>query len=102
MRYLVTTDQFSGPLPSPDQMGPLIERVASSLEKLNQLLRDGKIVAGGIPAGQKKLVFIVEADSNDEVTDLVHSLPMWLAHKWKITPLESWDHHLDFVRSMKP
>ena len=102
MRYLVTTDHFGGPPPPPDQMGPLLETVAASMEKLSQLLNEGKIVAGGVPAGQKKHVFIVEAASNDEVTDLVHSLPFWMAHRWEITPLESWDHHLDFVRSMKP
>ncbi len=102
MQYLVTTDHFGGPPPSPDQMGPLLETVAASIEKLNQLLSEGKIVAGGVPAEQKKQVFIVEAGTNEEVVDLVHSLPFWMAHKWEITPLESWTSHLDFVRSMKP
>ena len=102
MQYLVTTDHFGGPPPSPDQMGPLLETVSASMEMLNQLLGDGKIVAGGVPSGQKKHVFIVEAESNDEVTDIVHKLPFWMAHRWEVTPLESWAHHLDFVRSMKP
>jgi muconolactone delta-isomerase len=102
MLYFVTTDHFGGPPPPPDQFGPLLEAVSASVEKLNQLLEDGKIIAGGVPAGQKRHVFIVEADSNDEVTELVQSLPFFMAHRWEITPLESWSHHLDFVQSMKP
>lgn len=102
MLYLVTTDHFAGPPPPPDQMAGLLETVSSSLEMLNGLLADGKIVAGGVPAGQKKHVFIVEAASNDEVTELVQNLPLWMAHQWEITPLESWTHHLAHLQSMRP
>ena len=101
MLYLVTTDHFGGPPPPPEQMEALLETVGASMEVLDGLLRDGKIVAGGVPAGQKRHVFIVDAESNDEVTELVHSLPFWIAHRWEITPLESWSHHLGFLRSMK-
>ena len=102
MMYLVTTDHFGGPPPPPDQVGALFETVGASVDALNRLLGEKKILAGGVPAGQKRHVFIVEADSNDEVTELVQSLPFWLLHKWEITPLESWAHHLQFVRSLKP
>ena len=100
MLYLVTTDHFGGPPPPPDQREALIESVTASLEILSRLLDEKKIVAGGVPAGQKKHVFIVEAESNDEVTELVQSLPFWMAHRWEITPLESWPHHIAFLRSM--
>lgn len=100
MLYLVTTDHFGGPPPPPDQMAGLLETVSATVEMLNGLLADGKIVAGGVPAGQKRHVFIVDAESNDEVTELVQSLPLWMAHQWEITPLESWGHHLEYVRSM--
>ena len=101
MLYLVTTDHFGGPPPPPDQMEALFDTVSASMEMLNGLLADGKIVAGGVPAGQKRHVFIVDAESNDEVTELVHSIPLWFAHQWEITPLESWANHLEFVNSMK-
>ena len=97
MQYLVSTDHFGGPPPAPDQMEPLLKSVIGSLEVLS---KDKRVLAGGVPAGQKKHVFIVEADSSDEVTELVQSLPFWMAHRWEITPLESWEHHLKFVRSM--
>ena len=101
MRYLVSTDHFGGPPPPPDQLGDLVDTVSASLEVLNGLLGGGKIVAGGVPAGQKKHVFIVEASSNDEVTEIVHSLPFWMAHQWEITPLESWSSHIEFLQSLK-
>ena len=78
-------------------MEPLLKSVVGSLEVLS---KDKRVLAGGVPAGQKKHVFIVEADSSDEVTELVQSLPFWMAHRWEIAPLESWEHHLKFVRSM--
>ena len=101
MLYLVTTDHFGGPPPAPDQMDSLMDTVAASTEMLSGLLASGKIVAGGVPGGQKRHVFIVDAESNDEVVELVHSIPLWIAHQWEITPLESWDQHLQFIRSLK-
>ena len=101
MLYLVTTDHFGGPPPPPDQMEALLQTVGASMEMLDGLLGSGKIVAGGVPAGQKRHVFIVDAESNDEVTELVHSIPLWIVHQWEITPLESWSDHLAFVRTIK-
>lgn len=100
MLYLVTTDHFGGPPPPPEQKAGLLETVSATLEMLNGLLADGTITAGGVPAGQKRHVFIVDAASNDEVTELVQRLPLWMAHRWEITPLESWAHHLAHARSM--
>ena len=101
MLYLVTTDHFGGPPPPPDQIDALFDMVGASVEALNKLVEEKKIVAGGVPAGQKRHVFIVEADSNDEVTELVQSLPFWIVHQWEIVPLESWSHHLGFIRSVQ-
>ncbi len=100
MQFLVTTDHFGGPPPSPEHLGPLLETVANSLDTLVRLQEERKILAGGVPAGQKRQVFIVEAASIDEVTELVHRLPFWMAHKWEITPLENWSQHANFLRSM--
>jgi len=29
--------------------------------------------------------------------ELVQRLPLWIEYKWEIIPLETWDHHLDFI-----
>jgi hypothetical protein len=39
----------------------------------------------------------VEASSNDEATELVQSVPFWIFMKWKVTPLESFQHHAAFA-----
>jgi hypothetical protein len=54
-----------------------------------KLQEEKKIIAGGLPIGDRALVFIVEASSNDEVDKLLRSLPAWGALKWKVTALES-------------
>ena len=102
MLYLVTTNHFDGPPPpSPEALDELFAMVRASVEALDKLREQGKIVAGGVPAGQKKHVFIVEAASNDEVTELVQGLPFWILHQWEITPLESWSHHLGFISTIQ-
>ena len=69
------------------------------MEALNGMLAEGKIVAGGVLAGQKRHLFIVDEEWIDEVADLVQGLPFWEVHRWQITPLESWAQHLDFLKS---
>ena len=103
MLFLVRTDSFPGLGPEIDleKLGPLAEHeVIPSLETLIKLRNEGKILAGGTPAGDRAHVFIVDAASNEEVTGLIQALPFWGRHKWQVTPLESWDHHVDFLRGM--
>ncbi len=100
MQFLVSTDHFGGPPPPPEQFGELVKSVKESVKSLNTLLERGNIKAGGLPAGQRKHVFIVEAESAQEVTDILHGLPFYMAHKWEITPLESWSDHLKFLEDL--
>ena len=46
------------------------------MEALVKLRDEGKILAEGVPAGDRAHVFIVDAASNDEVTELIQSLPL--------------------------
>ena len=102
MLYLVTTDHFLQGIPrSPEQTELLFEQVMSSLKILNELQAEGKILAGGTPSGQRKQVFFIEANSNDEVTELIQSLPFWAEHRWEVVPLETWSHHLDYLTKLK-
>jgi hypothetical protein len=45
------------------------------MEALVKLREEGKILAVGVPAGDRAHVFIVDAASNDEVSELIQSLP---------------------------
>ena len=47
------------------------------------------ILAGGLPVGDRAFVFIIEAASNEELDQLLRSIPAWGVLKWKVTPLQS-------------
>lgn len=87
--YLVT--MTSGPgFQSPEEVIQLLENIViPSFNRLIELRKDGRILAGGLPVGERAFAFIVEASSNAEVDRLVQSIPIWGMSDWKVTPLHS-------------
>jgi hypothetical protein len=47
------------------------------------LEREKKIVAGGLPVGDRSFV------SNEELDRLLRGIPAWGVLNWKVTPLQS-------------
>ena len=88
MTYLVKGS--SGPVSlSVEEMAQLLENVViPSLDQLARLEKEGK-VTGGLPVGQRAFVFIVEASSNEELDQMLRSLPIWGGMEWKVIPLQS-------------
>ncbi|MFQ5791489.1 MAG: hypothetical protein ACE5JI_13535 [Acidobacteriota bacterium] len=92
MRYLVEGEFVdSGPVVSPQQFGQLADVVGSSLDMLAKLEGE-KRIRGGALTGARVGVFVTDAESHEEVGDLLRSLPFWGLHRWEVTPLESWEH----------
>lgn len=91
MRYLVTTEYIeTGALLPSQRAGRLMEVViVPSLERFVQLETEGKILAGGSIVGARGAVFIVEADSHEEVSRLIQDSPDWGVTKAHVTPLET-------------
>jgi hypothetical protein len=88
MKYLVKGSAGPVSLSSGD-MAQLLENVVlPSLDQLAKWEKEGKIT-GGLPVGQRAFVFIVEASSNEEVDQLLRSLPIWGGMEWKVIPLQS-------------
>lgn len=87
-KYLVKAS--SGPVSlSSGDMAQLLENVVlPSLDQLAKWEKEGKIT-GGLPVGQRAFVFIIEAASNEEVDQLLRSLPIWGGMEWKVIPLQS-------------
>jgi muconolactone delta-isomerase len=50
---------------------------------------EGKIIGGGGPAGERALVLIFDAESNEELDTILQRLPLWGLAKWKVTPLKN-------------
>lgn len=87
--YLVVGSEGPG-FTSPEEAIQILEKgILPTFDALMKLQEEKKIIAGGLPIGDRAFVFIVEASSNDEVDRLLRNLPAWGALKWKVTALES-------------
>jgi len=89
MQYLV--EAARGPLPpSPEQALALLEgTVIPHFEYMIRLKAEGKILAGGVPVGDRAFVCVIEAASNDEADRIVRDMPAWGLLEWKVSPLQS-------------
>jgi hypothetical protein len=54
-----------------------------------KLEEDGKILAGGLPVGDRAFTFIAEAASNEELDRMLRNIPVWGLLQWEVTPLQS-------------
>jgi muconolactone delta-isomerase len=86
MQYLVTEALIiPGPLLPPDQLVRIMRQwVFPSMDALINLKSEGKIIGGGVPVGERALVLIFEAESNEELDTILQRLPLWGLAKWKI------------------
>jgi muconolactone delta-isomerase len=75
-------------------------QVLPTFERLTQLEAEGKVRAGGALAGARATAFIVEAASNDELTELLMSLPLWSRATWHVTPLDGFQQRIHSVRQL--
>lgn len=91
MQYLVTMEFVEpGPLFAPPQLAALMEQaILPSFDALEQLRREQRVLAGGVLAGTRTAVFIVEAASNDELDQLVEGLPFWAVMRTSVAPLQA-------------
>jgi len=89
-KYLVIGEFIDpGAMMSPSQGIPMMDNaVLPSLDMLAKWEADKKIT-GGIYVGERKGVFVVEAESNEEVDKMIQSLPFWGLLKWTVSPLHT-------------
>ena len=88
MRFLVTIDGSDiGVGMPPERLAQVIEQmVIPSVEQLGQWEREGRIHGGGYTAARGG-VFMMDADSSEEVEQLLTSLPYWGLVKIDVKPL---------------
>jgi muconolactone delta-isomerase len=94
MRYLVSGEFIDpGPLLPPKELVGIVENlVIPSLKAMADLEKKRKILAGGICAGRRAGVMIIEAKSHEDLSEMLRSLPFWGLIKWEVTPLEGFAH----------
>ena len=101
MRFLVTIDGSDvGVGMPPERLGQVMNQmVIPGVEKLAQWEQEGRIHGGGYTAARGN-VFVIEADSVEEVDQLVTSLPHWGVVKIDVKPLISHGALLERARAM--
>jgi muconolactone delta-isomerase len=105
MRYLVVGSEGPG-FASPEEAVQLLEDIIlPSFDALAKLEAERRILAGGLPVGERAFVFIVEASSNEELDQLLRNIPMWGSLNWEVTPLQSFAgraaHERDAIKKLK-
>ena len=91
MRYFVKAEfvEVGALLPLKDFV-PMVENlVIPSFEAMSKLESEKKILASGIVSGGRTGMFIIDVESNKELTRLLQSFPFWGILKWEIIPLDS-------------
>jgi hypothetical protein len=71
------------------------EAILPSLEALKDLQSKGKVLAGGHPVGQRYVVLFMEAESENEVHELLKDLPLSELGDTLVTELKSFEELRD-------
>jgi hypothetical protein len=100
MKYLVTGSGGPGFASTEKAVGMLEEIILPSFDKLIWLEKKKRILAGGLPVGDRAFVFIAEASSNEELDKMLRELPMWGALDWEVTPLQTFTGRADQEREI--
>ena len=93
MQYLVQL-KLSGsarPMTPEDGIVFIEQFIFPTLEMCKKLQEEKKIAAGGPVSGAVAIVLIVNAESAQELDDLITSLPVWPRMETKVTPLTTFD-----------
>lgn len=100
MRYLVIASEGPG-FATPEETVQVLEKaIVPTFDALLKLEADKQIIAGGLPVGERKLVFILEAPSNEKADEILRDIPVWGVLKWQVTPLQSFEGRADKERSV--
>lgn len=91
MQYLVSASDGPGFISTEETLRVLEDLVLPLFDSLMRLQAEKKILAGGVPLGDRALVFIVDAASHGEVDRMLRSLPMWGQFKWDVIALETFE-----------
>ncbi len=89
MKFLVELDHVKTGQPlTQDAARSFIEGIIfPTITRAEQLVREGRIVAGGPVAGRIAIRFIAEVETVQQLDQLISSLPLWAVADTRVTPL---------------
>jgi hypothetical protein len=90
MRFLVIGRgiDYGGPMDPADFVAAAEYIILPSIKMLKDW-EDKKVIVGGLFAGQRAGVMIIESPSAEELSKTMNSLPFWTQNTWEVIPLQS-------------
>jgi hypothetical protein len=89
--------EYGGPV-SPADAAMLFENVILPSIEMSKEWEDKKMVVGGLFAGQRAGVLIIEASTGEELSSWLQRLPFWSLNTWEIIPLQSFESGVENVK----
>ncbi len=99
MKFLVIGKgiEYGGPM-SPQDFIMAAENVYLPSIQVIKQWEDNKKIVGGLPAGQRAGVMIIESASAEELAEKLQSLPFWAVNTWEVIPLQSFESGVENVK----
>jgi muconolactone delta-isomerase len=100
MQYLIQMRLRSSARPStqPEGIAFIEQYILPTLELYTKLQDEKKLLAGGPMSGAIALALVVNADSAQELDDLITSLPVWPQMETAVTPLTTFEGRAQSLR----
>ena len=102
--YLVTMNlNRSDPLLPVDQLTQFIRgAILPSVESLTRLQAQGKVVSGGYPIGRPAIVLLVDAESEEELYEILEGLPIWEQVEAETRRMQGFEELMDSDEAGEP
>ena len=99
MKFLVIGKgiDYGGPVNPTDLVIFAENMVLPSIQTLKDW-EDKKVIAGGLFAGQRAGVVIIDSSSAEELSVTMHKLPFWAQNTWEVIPLQSFQSGIEDVK----
>jgi hypothetical protein len=89
MKYLVSASHGPSFTSHEEEKAVLQNVILPSFDIFLKLEKEKKILGGGLPIGDRGFLFIIEAESNDELDKFLRGLPLWAGLEWEVIALQS-------------
>ncbi len=99
MKFLVICKaiDYGGPIDPTYFVMSSEKMVLPSIEMMKDW-EEKKVIVGGLYAGQRAGVIIVEAASGEELSGWLQRLPFWVQNTWEVIPLQSFHSGIEDVK----
>jgi hypothetical protein len=88
---------YGGPV-DPAQFAMFSENVILPSVEMLKDWEEKKVIVGGLFAGQRAGLMIIEVASGEELSSWMQRLPFWAQNTWEVIPLQSFQSGVENVK----